>query len=404
MTWRPSHPAAVPAPAFGRGRSLQCQRSSPKSPTQCPYFTRVSSVTPRSSNPVMTDPDQPTETTLTDATLATLERRAPQATPAPQPGVTAELGNTDLSPYRTTTERPAHLQDWHLPREWAWGTDGVWIGHHRHTQQVIDPLGRTLSLVTAPDEAHWDWLTAEARLLGNRRHKVIPTTYVYWPRNEVAPRGPGYVRHWIDGVSLAMQLQSHGPDSIEQAMTRLRSIGACLAMLHDRGETHGSLNGQASWMSRMGEHYLVGWHWALPPAALPEGKLPSLQWTVAAPEWRDEVAAGGMWWRPTPATDQFQLGALTIAALTGNIEVRFADTTLIDAATDNTPLELAFAYTIDTDKLLTFTAHEVYLPKPKLAISGPGGVQATFDWQAAKATSPARMLTVVLKNDVASYA
>ena len=94
----------------------------------------------------------------------------------------------------------------------------------------------------------------------------------------------------------------------------------------------------------------------------------------------------------------------TIAALTGNIEVRFADTTLIDAATDNTPLELAFAYTIDADKSLTFTAHEVYLPKPKLAISGPGGVQATFDWQAAKATSPARMLTVVLKNDVASYA
>lgn len=94
----------------------------------------------------------------------------------------------------------------------------------------------------------------------------------------------------------------------------------------------------------------------------------------------------------------------TIAALTGNIEVRFADTTLIDAATDNTPLELAFAYTIDADKSLTFTAHEVYLPKPKLAISGPGGVQVTFDWQAAKATSPARMLTVVLKNDVASYA
>jgi hypothetical protein len=94
----------------------------------------------------------------------------------------------------------------------------------------------------------------------------------------------------------------------------------------------------------------------------------------------------------------------TIAALTGNIEVRFADTALIDAATDNTPLELAFAYIIDADKSLTFTAHEVYLPKPKLAISGPGGVQTTFDWQAAKATSPARMLTVVLKNDVASYA
>lgn len=94
----------------------------------------------------------------------------------------------------------------------------------------------------------------------------------------------------------------------------------------------------------------------------------------------------------------------TIAALTGNIAVRFADTALIDAATDNTPLELEFAYTIDEDNALIFTAHEVYLPKPKLPLSGPGGVQATFDWQAAKATSPARMLTVVLKNDVASYA
>lgn len=94
----------------------------------------------------------------------------------------------------------------------------------------------------------------------------------------------------------------------------------------------------------------------------------------------------------------------TIAALTGNIAVRFADTILIDAATDNTPLELEFAYTINVDTALIFTAHEVYLPKPKLAVSGPGGVQASFDWQAAKATSPARMLTVALKNDVASYA
>lgn len=94
----------------------------------------------------------------------------------------------------------------------------------------------------------------------------------------------------------------------------------------------------------------------------------------------------------------------TIASLTGNIAVRFADTGLIDAATDDTPLELEFAYTIDSDNSLTFTAHKVYLPKPKLAVNGPGGVQATFDWQAAKATSPARMLTVVLKNDIASYA
>jgi hypothetical protein len=93
----------------------------------------------------------------------------------------------------------------------------------------------------------------------------------------------------------------------------------------------------------------------------------------------------------------------TVASLTGNLEVRFADTTLIDAATNNTPLELTFGYAIDADHRLTFIAHEVYLPKPKLSISGPGGIQATFEWQAAKATNVARMFTVELVNDVSSY-
>jgi hypothetical protein len=93
----------------------------------------------------------------------------------------------------------------------------------------------------------------------------------------------------------------------------------------------------------------------------------------------------------------------TVASLTGNLEVRFADTDLIDAATSNAPLELTFSYVIDATKSLTFIAHEVYLPKPKLSISGPGGIQATFNWQAAKNTAAGRMFTVILHNDVASY-
>jgi hypothetical protein len=92
-----------------------------------------------------------------------------------------------------------------------------------------------------------------------------------------------------------------------------------------------------------------------------------------------------------------------VASLTGNLEVRFADTQLIDAATNNTPLELTFAYTIDATKRLTFIAHEVYLPKPKVSISGPGGIQATFEWQAAKNVAANKMLTVELLNDVTTY-
>ena len=51
----------------------------------------------------------------------------------------------------------------------------------------------------------------------------------------------------------------------------------------------------------------------------------------------------------------------------------------------------------------TFTAHAVYLPIPRIEIAGPQGVQASFDWQAAKATSPARMCTATLINSIASY-
>ncbi|MBL6934106.1 MAG: hypothetical protein ISR48_01710 [Alphaproteobacteria bacterium] len=89
----------------------------------------------------------------------------------------------------------------------------------------------------------------------------------------------------------------------------------------------------------------------------------------------------------------------TVAALTGRIDVRFADTSLIDAAAGGTPVDLEFGYTIGSSKVL-FTAHEVYLPKPKLAVDGPGGIQASFDFQGAKNDAAGRMLTVTLTNDL----
>lgn len=93
----------------------------------------------------------------------------------------------------------------------------------------------------------------------------------------------------------------------------------------------------------------------------------------------------------------------TVAALTGSIDVRFSDTTLLDAATNNTPVALSFGYTIDADHSLIFTAHEVYLPKPKLPIDGAGGIQASFNWQAARNSAAGQMLTVALTNDVEDY-
>ena len=93
-----------------------------------------------------------------------------------------------------------------------------------------------------------------------------------------------------------------------------------------------------------------------------------------------------------------------MASLTGKIEVRFADSTLVDQAINGDPAELVFTYSLSASASFTFTAHAVYLPRPRIEISGPKGVQATFDWQAALAASPARMCTAVLVNSIASYA
>jgi hypothetical protein len=89
--------------------------------------------------------------------------------------------------------------------------------------------------------------------------------------------------------------------------------------------------------------------------------------------------------------------------MNGNITARFADTVLMDQAIAGTPCDLEFSWTIGASAYLTITAHAVYLPRPRVEVPGPGGLRATFDWQAATAVSPARMATVVLVNSVASY-
>jgi transposase len=77
-----------------------------------------------------------------------------------------------------------------------------------------------------------------------------------------------------------------------------------------------------------------------------------------------------------------------------------ADTTLIDLATGGSPADLEFAYTLSAQAKLVLTAHEVYLPKPKLAVEGPGGVQASFDFRGVKNDVAGRMLTMTLTNDL----
>jgi hypothetical protein len=92
-----------------------------------------------------------------------------------------------------------------------------------------------------------------------------------------------------------------------------------------------------------------------------------------------------------------------LAALTGRIEVRFADQTLVSQAINGDSCEITFAYALPSGEGFTFTAHAVYLPRPRIEISGPQGVQASFDWQAARAETTGRMCTATLINDIEAY-
>jgi len=93
----------------------------------------------------------------------------------------------------------------------------------------------------------------------------------------------------------------------------------------------------------------------------------------------------------------------SIAALTGRVEVRFADQSLVTQALNGEACEFEFAYSLPSGESFSFTVHAVYLPRPRIEISGPQGVQASFDWQAAQDSATGRMCTAILTNNREVY-
>jgi len=211
---------------------------------------------------------------------------------------------------RVTHKLPPHLAGWQLPPDWQWGSDGV-EGEHRHYQELVDGLGRSLSLVSAPVPAHADWLYAEARRLAHLNHPSIPTTYHYWSKISSSPRGPGYLRRWIPGETIWAQVDRGGTLDLAATLQFLRSIGSAVAYLHTAGSTHGAISAESCWTTPTGRLWLLGWEWALPKSEIPEGLAPARKWMPIPPEWGKEE------WSPTPASDQWQLAATAFAALTG---------------------------------------------------------------------------------------
>ena len=226
---------------------------------------------------------------------------------------------------RATKILPPHIAEWQLPPDWSWGPGGM-VGDYRHYQEVVDALGRSLSLVTAPDPAHTGWLFEEARQLGHRSHPSIPTTYHYWTSYTDVRRGPGYLRRWITGETVRARLSRLGLADIPYVFQLLRGACSTLAYLHETGIAHGGLNGDALWTTPTGRLWMLEWQWAVPRETLPAGVRPgngphenrSLETRPTQaeplptpPEWESNE------WLPTPASDQWQLGATCFTALTG---------------------------------------------------------------------------------------
>jgi eukaryotic-like serine/threonine-protein kinase len=212
--------------------------------------------------------------------------------------------------YRVTGEIPPHLEGWTLPPGWSWGSEGL-QGEHRHYQEVIDVLGRSLSLVSVADAEHAAWLGAEARHLAHRNHPAIPTTYHYWTAAGESPRGPGYLRRWIAGETVGAKLGRTGADDVRSVLRLMREVGSVIAYLHDVGAVHGALSLDNIWMTPTGRIWLLGWQWALPRPDIPASLHPDFDWMPVPPEWRD------CGWKPTSQSDQWQLAAVCFTALTG---------------------------------------------------------------------------------------
>ncbi|GER08848.1 hypothetical protein GCM10007972_24830 [Iodidimonas muriae] len=94
----------------------------------------------------------------------------------------------------------------------------------------------------------------------------------------------------------------------------------------------------------------------------------------------------------------------TTASAEGAMTVRFDGATLVAEAANGDPVALDYGFTMAGGFELKFEFPRVFLPKPKYAVSGPGGVEASFDWRAAFDDTVGTMLRASLLNDVANYA
>ncbi len=92
-----------------------------------------------------------------------------------------------------------------------------------------------------------------------------------------------------------------------------------------------------------------------------------------------------------------------VQSVKGRFQVRYQTGAVKTAVDARTAVELEFSYQVSATQALIITLHEVKLPKPVNEISGPGGVNVTYDFSGEKDAALGKSFTIVLKNQIADY-
>lgn len=98
--------------------------------------------------------------------------------------------------------------------------------------------------------------------------------------------------------------------------------------------------------------------------------------------------------------DEIDLGQSTA---NGSLTVRFADNTLAATAIAGTPVALNYGFTISATKSITFKFPRVFLSRPGVSVSGPGGIDMPVQWSASYDATAGYMMAVELRNAQPSY-
>lgn len=92
-----------------------------------------------------------------------------------------------------------------------------------------------------------------------------------------------------------------------------------------------------------------------------------------------------------------------MVSVTPQLVVRYKDRLLMDAATAQEAIDIAFGWRRSATESLTFRMEAVRLPRTRKPIPGPGSIQQTYPMQAHRPRAGGHALVVTLVNDVADY-